>query len=71
MKGLCHQRNSYVFLMLDRNQPQVLWLPFQTAAGTITSLYKGKKLDFLKTYDYLTQKQISSSMSSTTTAAFT
>lgn len=40
-------------LCVDRNQPQVLWLPFQNAAGTITSLYKGKEpynhLNFVNT----------------------
>lgn len=34
-----------VFFVLDRVQDAAsLWLPFQTAAGTVTTLYKGKKI---------------------------
>lgn len=34
-----------IYFFLDRlstNETGALWLPFQTAAGTVTTLYKGK-----------------------------
>lgn len=36
--------NENMFLLSDRFacEPGALWVPFQTAAGTVTSLYKGR-----------------------------
>lgn len=38
----------------ERQQGLSFWLPFQTAAGTVTTLYKGNKTYIYEQYAWLT-----------------